>query len=783
MIHKISKRMTQALLLLSVIFVGLVTPATTILMQNWETIAHADVGVGGESGDCTWSIDGGVLTIRPTDDKSGKLGVIEYETEWDDNYIAPTINSVEIEPGVIPNENSSCLFERLWNCKTINGLTNLDMSNVTNMARMFFDCRGLPELDLSSFKTDNVTDMSQMFYSCQGLQKLNVSEFNTGAVTNMSEMFDFCRGLQQLDISSFKTDKVTNMDWMFTVCDNLKQLDVSSFDTRSVTSMRGMFNYCTDLQQLNVSNFNTSAVTDMSDMFFWCQGVQQLDLHNFDTSKVTNLACMFQGCHSLKSVEISSFNTSAVTYMNRMFCECYSLQQIDLSHFRTPNLIDAAEMFNYCSSLKQLDLSNFDTSSVTDVNFMFSDCTSLEQLDISNFNTSKVYRMDCMFCNCYQLQQLDLSSFETNDKTYMLGIFEECNSLWKLTLGANFALKDNIWVPDPIIGTTFDTRYTVNSTDWRIVGNGDVHHPKGEQLTAEQIVNQHNASGQTDTYVWQSDPLPNKTVTINYLDIDTGSVKVGTEQLAGEEGTNYTVTSTKLDALKAQGYEFNHADAGYPAGTFDSNKTINVYLKHTTTFTTSSKTIKQTIHYVDANQNTLAQDNIQELTFTHSVTTDNVTHAILNDVWTPEQITNAVTSPDIDGYTTSTKVVEGQVYTHTSNSANEINVVYAANVPVPAPIIGPNVVAGVPGLAPAMIYAQGTATPIYAPTLANIVTPFVTDDSTVKSANDSSADKSVEAADTQSSTTAWWALVVGILAASVALAGLWFLLFRRRPKG
>jgi len=777
MIHKISKRMTQALLLLSVIFVGLVTPATTTLMQNWETIAHADVVR--TSGDCTWSIDAGVLTIRPTDGKSGKLGVIEYGTAWDDNYIAPTIKSVEIEPGVIPNENSSCLFERLWNCTTINGLKNLDMSHVTNMSRMFSDCGSLSELDLSSFKTDNVTDMSQMFYACEGLQKLNVSEFDTGAVTNMSEMFNFCRGLQQLDISSFKTDKVTNMDWMFNVCDNLKQLDVSSFDTSSVTNMRGMFNWCTELQQLNVSNFNTSAVTDMSEMFSGCQGLQQLDLHNFDTSKVTNFECMFQLCHSLKSVDISSFNTSAVTDMSRMFWECFNLQQVDLSNFRTSNLIDAAEMFNDCSSLKQLDLSNFDTSSVTDMYYMFNECTSLEQLDISNFNTSKVYRMDYMFFNCSQLQQLDLSSFETNEKTYMLGIFWGCNSLWKLTLGANFALKDKILVPDPIIGTTFDTRYTVNSTDWRIVGNGDVHHPKGEQLTAEQIVNQHNASGQTDTYVWQSDPLPNKTVTINYLDIDKDSVKVGTEQLAGEEGTNYTVTSTKLDALKAKGYEFNHADAGYPAGTFDSNKTINVYLKHATTSTTATKTIKQTIHYVDASQNTLAQDNIQELTFTHSMTTDNVTHAILNDVWTPEQITNAVTSPDIDGYTTSTKVVEGQVYTHTSNSANEINVVYAANVPVP----GPNIVAGVSGLAPAMIYSQGLATPGYAPTLANIVTPFVTDDSTVKSANDSSADKNVEAADTQSSTTAWWALVVGILAVAVALAGLWFLLFRRRPKG
>ena len=47
----------------------------------------------------------------------------------------------------------------------IQGIANLNTSEVTNMNSMFYRCYYLPTLDLSNFDTSKVTDMSYMFYN------------------------------------------------------------------------------------------------------------------------------------------------------------------------------------------------------------------------------------------------------------------------------------------------------------------------------------------------------------------------------------------------------------------------------------------------------------------------------------------------------------------------------------------------------------------------------------------------------------------------------------------
>ena len=49
----------------------------------------------------------------------------------------------------------------------IEGINNLNTSNVTNMSDMFLDCESLTSIDVSKFNTSNVTDMNGMFYNCE----------------------------------------------------------------------------------------------------------------------------------------------------------------------------------------------------------------------------------------------------------------------------------------------------------------------------------------------------------------------------------------------------------------------------------------------------------------------------------------------------------------------------------------------------------------------------------------------------------------------------------------
>lgn len=144
---------------------------------------------------------------------------------------------------------------------------------------------------------------SKMFYEKKGLTNIDLNNVDTSNVTDMENMFSFCRPLNSLDLSNFDTSQVTNMDSMFACCNSLTSLELSNkFNTSKVTNMDSMFAACNSLISLDLSNFNTSKVTNMKAMFHNCISLTNLDLSNFDTSKVTSMNYMFEECTNLKSI-------------------------------------------------------------------------------------------------------------------------------------------------------------------------------------------------------------------------------------------------------------------------------------------------------------------------------------------------------------------------------------------------------------------------------------------------------------------------------------------------
>ena len=122
---------------------------------------------------------------------------------------------------------------------------------------MFYDCRGLTALDLSSLDTQNATNMFGMFRGCSGLTALDLSPLNTQKVMgDMSHMFDNCSGLTALDLSPLNTRNVTDMSYMFSGCSGLTALDLSPLNTQIVNNMNYMFKNCSGLTILTTgSNF------------------------------------------------------------------------------------------------------------------------------------------------------------------------------------------------------------------------------------------------------------------------------------------------------------------------------------------------------------------------------------------------------------------------------------------------------------------------------------------------------------------------------------------------
>ena len=328
----------------AVIFAGnMPFTAVNVLADSNETevIPSIDNTVyTGTWGTCNWTYDNGILTI------SG--GVAEGSKSWD-SY-KNNIEKIVITGKITFDKETSLygLFSKMASLKTIEGLSNLDTSKVTDMDSMFRDCSSLETLDVSGFDTSRVTDMDGMFYGCNSLTTLDVSHFDTSKVTRMGSMFHGCSSLETLDVSGFNTSNVESMDGLFYECRKLQNIDVSKFDTGKVKSMDFMFSGCKSITYLDVSNFDTSKVTDMRAMF---QGIQceELDLKNFDTSKVTDMEWMFGKDTKLKKVDVSSFDTSNVTDMSNMFYLCYKLYNLDISGFDMSKVTKMTEMFNGAS--------------------------------------------------------------------------------------------------------------------------------------------------------------------------------------------------------------------------------------------------------------------------------------------------------------------------------------------------------------------------------------------------------------------------------------------------
>ena len=111
--------------------------------------------------------------------------------------------------------STSCWFYALFQLTTIEGIANLNTSEVTDMSYTFLYCSELEGLDLSSLNTSKVTDMNHMFCGCKKMSHVILDNFDTSNVTNMARMFDGTEGLESLDVSSFNTSKVTDMSGMF----------------------------------------------------------------------------------------------------------------------------------------------------------------------------------------------------------------------------------------------------------------------------------------------------------------------------------------------------------------------------------------------------------------------------------------------------------------------------------------------------------------------------------------------------------------------------------------
>ncbi|NAB43486.1 BspA family leucine-rich repeat surface protein, partial [Enterococcus hirae] len=405
----------------------------------------------------------GTLTIE-----AGELSGYE-ESPWNSGKVdLEAIKKIVLSGKVVAPEDSRYLFSTstpgkdLTNVTEIEGLSQLDTSNVTDMRSMFYGMSSVTSLDVSGFDTGNVTDMKSMFNGMSSVTSLDVSGFDTSNVTEMEYMFRHMSSVTSLDLSNFDTRKVTDMSYMFDDMGSVTSLDLSNFDTNNVTDMTNMF-FGTSLKKLILgdtfkfvagkgalasawkredgkgkaytakdfmNNYGTGDLTAGTYVSVET-GIWGTSPYNFDKNT---------GTLTIEAGELSGYEESP---WNSDKVDIKAIKKIVLSGKvvapENANLLFTGSISkgNLMNVTEIEGLSQLDTSNVTAMQSMFYGLSSVTSLDVSGFDTSNVTTMDNMFYNISSVTSLDVSGFDTSNVTTMKNMFVD-TSLNKLTLGDHF---------------------------------------------------------------------------------------------------------------------------------------------------------------------------------------------------------------------------------------------------------------------------------------------------------------------------------------------------------
>ena len=246
-------------------------------------IVKAETSTSGITGDCSWSLEDGVLTISGT-------GVMQdYGLTYDSHNLwhslvpwgwRTLITDVIIENGVTSiGENAFYRCERLTSITIPDSITYIGDG-------AFYGCSGLTCISLP----DGVTNIGRgVFSGCSGLTSISLPD----GVTNIGSIaFSGCSGLTSITIP----DSVTSIGYeAFEDCALLTNINIPN----SVTSIdNSTFSGCTSLTSISLPD----SVTNIGGRaFFGCRGLTSITIPD----NVTNIGYeAFEDCASLTSISL-----------------------------------------------------------------------------------------------------------------------------------------------------------------------------------------------------------------------------------------------------------------------------------------------------------------------------------------------------------------------------------------------------------------------------------------------------------------------------------------------
>jgi surface protein len=226
-------------------------------------------------------------------------GFINYDIidESSNNYIIRSIYSANL-PTTISFEGQTSLIE----------VYCINTTKLTSAYNMFYNCTNLTYVDLRNSNFSKVESIERMFAYCTNLITIDgLNDIDVSNVNNMGGVFTDCSNIQELNLDKWNVSKVTNFGAMFRRCPKLTVLDVSKWKTVSGVIMSGIFTNCTSLTEIDMSKWDMSNANSVSQMFYGCRALMKLKMAA-NLNQEADTTYWFGNCNSLIDVQLINFD-------------------------------------------------------------------------------------------------------------------------------------------------------------------------------------------------------------------------------------------------------------------------------------------------------------------------------------------------------------------------------------------------------------------------------------------------------------------------------------------
>lgn len=207
-------------------------------------------------------------------------------------------------------------------------------------------------------------DASYMFYACKNLTSVDLSSFDTGEVKEAGWMLWDCPNLSRINTPrnlKISVELQSDSPWYWSMPDGTIITELPQNLEESVEIVKNIGGKCGDTAwfispegALSVAGTGEFADTYAFNRAPWYSYRDTIKLAHVNLKGTKDFSYMFNGCTCLTSVDWENTDTADMFDMTGMFQNCIALTGLDLSGFDAGNVTDADNIFEGCDVLEKI---------------------------------------------------------------------------------------------------------------------------------------------------------------------------------------------------------------------------------------------------------------------------------------------------------------------------------------------------------------------------------------------------------------------------------------------